>query len=122
MMNPRMARFWTVSVRNKSCYFKDLYVLQLAQQDQDKQHHQNHATDPHAGMAHAIAIAAKSAAEAAQEENDQDDDEYRAQRHGALPETWPAASKTPRGPEQSTFQAASPRSAERGIGAAVCHG
>src|SRR4029079_6305815 len=65
-------------------------------------------------MAHAIAIAAKSAAAAAQQENDQDDDEYRSKRHGALPETLPAASRTPRGPEQRTFPAASPRSARQG--------
>src|SRR5437660_5717912 len=98
MMNPRMARFWTVSVRNKSFYFNNLGVLQLAQQDQDQQHHQNHAADPQAGMAHTIAIAAKSAAKAAQQENDHDDDEYRSKRHGAPPETLLAASKTPRGP------------------------
>src|SRR4051812_37754755 len=102
MMNPRMARFWTVSVQNKSCYFNDLGGLQLAQQQQDDEHDQNHAAEPHARMAHAIAIAAKSAAEAAQQENDQDDDEYRSKRHGALPQAWPTALKTPRGPEQST--------------------
>src|SRR5450756_1174052 len=37
-------------------------------------------------MAHAIAVTAKTAAEAAQEVNDHDDDEYQSERHGTLPE------------------------------------
>src|SRR5882672_5177419 len=114
MLNPRMARLGTVSARNKSCYFKDLRGLEFAQQHQDDQHDQNHAAEAHSGMAETIAIAAKTAGEPAQEENDQDDDEYRAQRHGSLLKARQAPGKTPRGPEQSTFRAASPRSAERG--------
>ena len=51
-------------------------ALELAEQQQDQQHDQNNAAETHAGVAHAIAIAAKPAAEAAQQENNQDDDEY----------------------------------------------
>src|ERR1700716_1975009 len=60
-------------------------------------------------MAHAVAIAAKPAREAAQQENNQDDDEYRSKRHGTLPERPRAARKRPRGPDQSTIRAASPQ-------------
>src|SRR5438552_6394675 len=105
---------WSVSDRNKARYFNDLCDLHLTQQDQHQEHDQNYAAQPHAGMAIAVAIAAKTAAEAAQEENNQDNDEYRSKRHDTLPETWPRRRKTPRGPKQSTFRAASPRSAERG--------
>src|SRR5437870_1448297 len=84
---------WSVSDRNKARYFNDLCDLQLAEQDQHQQHDQNYATQPHAGMAEAIAIAAKTAAEAAQQENNHDDDEYRSKRHDAPPETRPATLK-----------------------------
>src|SRR5882757_2123708 len=48
---------------------------QLAEQQQDQQHHQNQSAQPHSRMAHAIAVAAETAAEPAQQENDQDDNE-----------------------------------------------
>src|SRR4051812_34085274 len=91
----------SLSGRNKRCYFNDLSELQLAQQDQHQEHDQNYATEPHAGMAEPIAIAAKSAAEAAQQENNHDNDEYRTKRHNALPERGRRRRSTPRGPEQS---------------------
>src|SRR5712671_421583 len=56
--------------------------LELAEQQQDQQHHQNQSAKPHSGMAHAIAIAAETAAKAAEQEDDQDDDEDQAERHG----------------------------------------
>src|SRR5260370_15558504 len=71
-------------------------------------------------MAHAVAIAADPAAEAAQEEDNHDNDEYRSKRHGILPAT--AAHRPilrPRGPEPSRFRTARAkgRSAEfRGCG------
>src|SRR5258708_38942810 len=46
-------------------------------------------------MAPAVAIAAEPAGEAAEEEYDQDNDEYRSKRHGALPEGPRAPPKTP---------------------------
>src|SRR6202043_421714 len=60
--------------------------LQLAEQQKGEEHDQNPPADPHAGMAHAIAVAPKPAAEAAQKVNDHNDDEYRSERHGTLPE------------------------------------
>src|SRR5437899_1644366 len=45
-------------------------------------------------MAVAIAIAPETAGEAAEEEYDQDNDEYRSKRHGALPEGPRASPKT----------------------------
>src|SRR4051794_10594626 len=85
MMNPRMARVGTISVRNKPSYFKDLRGLKLAEQDQDDEHDQNHPAKAHSGMAKTIAIAAKTAGEAAEQENNQDDDEDGAKRHRGLP-------------------------------------
>src|SRR5258708_33558090 len=55
--------------------------LELAEQQQDQQHHQNQSAEPHSRVAHAIAIAAKSAAEAAEQDDDQDDNEDQAERH-----------------------------------------
>src|SRR5258707_1120708 len=46
-------------------------------------------------MAPAVAIAAEPAREAAEEDYDQDNDEYRSKRHGALPEGPRASPKTP---------------------------
>src|SRR6266702_2359757 len=85
---------WAASDRNKVRYFNGLFDSQLAQQDQHQQHDQNYPTQSHAGMAHAIAIAAKTASEAAEEENYQDDDEYRSKRHRALPQDAAGAPQT----------------------------
>src|SRR5205807_9433795 len=41
----------------------------------------------HAGMAVTIAVAPEAPAEAAEQEYDQDNDEYRSKRHGTLPVT-----------------------------------
>src|SRR5882757_2811061 len=76
---------------NKASDFKYLCGLKLAEQHQDDQHDQNHPAKPHPGMAQAVAIAAEPAREAAQQEYDQDDDEYRSKRHGGLPERPRAA-------------------------------
>src|SRR5258707_14247824 len=46
-------------------------------------------------MAEAIAAAVIAGRDAAQEQNDQEDDEYRSKRHGALPELSQAAPKRP---------------------------
>ena len=59
--------------------FNDLFGSKLAEQQQDDEPDQNHAADPHAGMAHAVAIAAEPARKAAQQENNQDDDEDRSE-------------------------------------------
>src|SRR5260370_29490437 len=66
-------------------YFQCLVGSELAEQQQNEQHDQNEAAKAHPGMAHAIAIAAEPAAEAAQQQNDHDDDEYRSKRHRILP-------------------------------------
>src|SRR4029079_9823950 len=91
MLNPRMARFGPVSDRNKPCYFNGLPSLKFAEQQQDQQHDQDPPDQPHPGMAETIAIAAKTAGEAAQQENNQDDDQYRAKRHGGLLKAWPTS-------------------------------
>src|SRR3954470_8901866 len=56
--------------------------LQFAEQQQDEENDQNHATQPHAGMAHAVAVTAEPAGKAAEQEDNQDDDKYRSKRHG----------------------------------------
>src|SRR5882724_11439912 len=86
---------WSVSDRNKARYFNDLCCLKLIQQPQDEEHHQNHAAKPHRGMTRSIATAAIAGGDAAQEQHDQDDDEYRSKRHGALPELSQVAPKRP---------------------------
>src|SRR5437879_11896825 len=60
-------------------------------------------------MAQAVAIAAETAREAAQQEYNQDDDEYRSKRHGGLPERPRALRKTLPRADQSTIRAASPQ-------------
>src|SRR5437762_10277325 len=60
-------------------------------------------------MAVAIAVAPETAGEAAEQDYDQDNDEYRSKRHGTL-SGRPAGvpQNADRGPDQSTFRAASP--------------
>src|SRR5450432_1867341 len=102
MMNPGAAAPRPGIGRNKACYFKDLGGSELAEQQQDDQHHQNDAANAHSGMAHTVAVAAKPAAEAAKQEDDQNDDEYQAERHGILPRERPAnEDPPPRAGEQS---------------------
>src|SRR3954464_8733357 len=64
--------------------------LQLAEQQQDEENDQNHATQPHAGMAHAVPVTAEPPGKAAEQEDNQDDDKYRSKRHGTLPRRRPA--------------------------------
>jgi hypothetical protein len=91
MMNPRTP----IPVNNKVFYFNGLCRSELAEQQQDEEHDQNDAANPHSGMAHAIAVPAKPAGKAAQQVNDHDDDEYRSERHGTLPEARPANGNLP---------------------------
>src|ERR1700733_3161980 len=79
--------------RNKSFYFNGLCGLQLAEQQQDDQHDKNDSAQTHSGMAHPVAIASEPAAEAAEQENDQDDNEYHSKRHGTLPKRAVGARK-----------------------------
>src|SRR3984957_15207256 len=81
MMNPSAP----ARSRNKAFYFNGLWGSELAEQQQDDQDHQNDAAKAHSGMAHAVAIAAETAAEAAAQEDDQNNDEYQAKRHDGLP-------------------------------------
>jgi hypothetical protein len=53
MMNPRMA----AGNKNLIKFFQWLNGSNLAEQQQNQKHDQNHAGKPHAGMAVAIAIA-----------------------------------------------------------------
>src|SRR6202051_1554385 len=48
---------------------------ELAEQQQDEQHHQNDAANAHSAVAVAVTVAAETAAKPAKQENDQDDDE-----------------------------------------------
>src|SRR5262249_51157719 len=80
MMNPV-----PFSVKKKSGYFSIVYLdLDLVEQQQHEKHHQNDTAQSHSGMAHAVAIAAEPAAEAAQQINDHDNDQDQTQRHGTL--------------------------------------
>src|SRR5580658_3237762 len=75
----------SASSKDKSCYFNSLRDSELAEQQQDDQHHQNDAAKAHSGVAHAVAVAAEPATKAAQQEDDQDNNEYQAKRHGVSP-------------------------------------
>src|SRR5215216_746416 len=81
MMNPRMA----AGNKNLIKFFQRLSGSNLAQQQQNQEYDQNHAGEAHGGMPAAVAIAAEPAGEAAEEKYDQNNDEYRSKRHGALP-------------------------------------
>src|SRR3984957_3242099 len=81
---------WAFQFQDKSCCFNSLHASKLAEQQQDDQHHQNDAAKAHSGVAHAVAIAAEPAAEAAKQEDDQDNDKYQTKRHGASPRKRPA--------------------------------
>src|ERR1044072_2115388 len=83
MMNPRMAAGNTNLIK----FFQWLSGWNrsnLAQKQQDQEHDQNHPHEAHAGMAVPVAVAPETAGEAAEEQYDQDNDEYRSKRHGAL--------------------------------------
>ena len=55
------------------------------QKQQDDQHHQNNSAKAHARMTHAIAIAAKTAAQAAHQVDDHKNDQDQPKGHGAPP-------------------------------------
>src|SRR5437763_16642358 len=59
-------------------------------------------------MAHAVAIAAEPAAEAAEQVDNHQDDQDRPKRHGALREARGGRKKPPPPVQQSIFQAVSP--------------
>src|SRR4029450_11322549 len=98
MMNPRMA----AGNKNLIKFFQWLSGSNLAEQQQDQEHDQNHPDQSHAGMAMSVAITPDAAGEAAEEEDDQDNDEYRAKRHDALPPQRPRGRppKRSRNPDQ----------------------
>src|SRR3982074_2060966 len=102
MMNLGVAATCRGRCENKPCYFNGLCRSEPAKQQQDEQHDQNDADQPHSRMAVAVAVAAEPAAEAAQQENNQDDDKYRSKRHGTFPNRRSAnGNPPPRHPEQS---------------------
>src|SRR5829696_6186752 len=90
MMNPRMA----AGNKNLIKFFQRLSGSNLAEQQQNQQDDQNHAREAHGGMPAAVAIAAEPAGEAAEEKYDQNNDEYRSKRHGALPQAPRESPKT----------------------------
>ena len=61
-------------------------LLKFAEQQQDDQHDQNDAAKAHSRMAHAVAVAPEPAAEAAEQINDDEDDQYGSERHGSFPQ------------------------------------
>jgi hypothetical protein len=91
-------------IRNKSFYFNGLRDLQLAKQPQNDQHNENDSAQTHSGMAHPVAIASEPAAEAAEQDNDHDDDEYHSKRHGTLPQRAAGAREFTARWEQSISQ------------------
>src|SRR3982074_3509968 len=103
MMNLGVAATCRGRCENKPCYFNGLCRSEPAKQQQDEQHDQNDADQPHSRMAVAVAVAAEPAAEAAQQENNQDDDEYRSKRHGSLPKWRPANGNAPPRPAEKSI-------------------
>ena len=55
------------------------------QKQQDDEHHQNNAAEAHARMTHAVAVAAKTAAQAAHQVDDHKNDQDQPKGHDASP-------------------------------------
>src|SRR5579872_6692271 len=60
--------------------------LELVKQQQYYQYDQYDSAKSHAGMAHAVAVAAETAAQAANQVNDHENDQDHPKRHGTLPQ------------------------------------
>ena len=70
--------------------------LNLAKQHQDEQNHQNYPAKPDAGMAEPVAIAPETAAEAAEQIDDHQDDQDQPKGHATLPIRRPQSAHPPR--------------------------
>src|ERR1700750_1965188 len=75
----RSAHAWLMAL------FQWLSRSDFVEQQQDEQYHQNHSAEPHAGMAHAVAVAAEPAGHPAEQVDDHENDQDQPKRHGALP-------------------------------------
>src|SRR3954451_11695428 len=89
-------------------------MLKFAQEQQHDQDDQHHATDTHPGVAQAVAVAPKTAAKAAQQVNNHEDDQYRSERHPTLPKASRAHGIPARGLRRKAYSGWRPQPEEPG--------